>query len=79
MKFIFLKNDLYDIEKTIQHNLFLKGGIDGISWSEYKNVETIMFTADSENILRTVTIELTNRMYKITNLKVLEIEEVRIR
>ena len=35
-----------------------------------------MFIADSKNILRTVTIELTNRMYKITNLKVLEIEEV---
>lgn len=37
-----------------------------------------MFTADSENILRTVTIELTNKMYKITNLKVLETEEVYI-
>ena len=78
MKFIFLKNDLYGIEEMIQHNLFLREKITGISWSEYKNVETIMFTADSENILRTVTIELTNRMYKITNLKVLEIEEVYI-
>ena len=78
MFFIFLKNDLYDIEETIQHNLFLREKITGISWSEYKNVETIMFTADSENILRTVTIELTNRMYKITNLKVLETEEVYI-
>lgn len=75
MFFIFLKNDLYDIEETIQHNLFLREKITGISWSEYKNVETIMFTADSENILRTVTIELTNKVYKIMNLKVLEIEE----
>lgn len=78
MKFIFLKNDLYGIEGTIQHNLFLREKITGISWSEYKNLETIMFTADSENILRTVTIELTNKMYKITNLKVLETEEVYI-
>lgn len=75
MFFIFLENDLYGIKKTIGHNLFTKGGIDGISWSEYKNVETIMFTADSENILRTVTIELTNKVYKIMNLKILEIEE----
>ena len=29
MKFIFLENDLYGIEKTIMHNLFTKGGIDG--------------------------------------------------
>lgn len=78
MNFIFLKNDLYGIEETIQHNLFLREKITGISWSEYKNMETIMFTADSENILRTVTIELTNKMYKITNLKVLETEEVYI-
>ena len=78
MNFIFLKNDLYGIEETIQHNLFLREKITGISWSEYKNVETVMFTAYSENILRTVTIELTNRMYKITNLKVLETEEVYI-
>lgn len=75
MNFIFLKNDLYGIEETIQHNLFLREKITGISWSEHKNVETVIFTANSENILRTVTIELTNRMYKITNLKVLEIEE----
>ena len=65
MKFIFLENDLYGIEKTIMHNLFIKGGIDGISWSEHKNVETIKFTADSRNILKTVTIEITNRVYKI--------------
>jgi hypothetical protein len=76
MNFIFLENDLYGIEKTIGHNLFTKGGIDGISWSEHKNVETIRFTSGSRNILRTVTIELTNRMYKIMNLKVLEIKEV---
>lgn len=78
MKFIFLKNDLYGIEGTIQHNLFLREKITGISWSEHKNVETVIFTANSENILRTVTIELTNKMYKITNLKVLETEEVYI-
>lgn len=76
MNFIFLENDLYGIEKTIGHNLFTKGGINGISWSEHKNVETIRFTSGSRNILRTVTIELTNRMYKIMNLKVLEIKEV---
>lgn len=78
MKFIFLKNDLYGIEETIQHNLFIREKIDGISWSEHKNVETIRFTSGSRNILRTVTIELTNKVYKITNLKVLEIEEVYI-
>ena len=78
MKFIFLENDLYGIEKIIMHNLFIKGGIDGISWSEYKNVETIRFTGDSRNILKTVTIELTNKVYKIMNLKILEIEEVHI-
>lgn len=78
MKFIFLENDLYGIEKVIMHNLFTKGGIDGISWSEHKNVETIRFTANSRNIIKTVTIELTNKMYKITNLKVLETEEVYI-
>lgn len=78
MKFIFLENDLYGIEKTIMHNLFIKGGIDGISWSEYKNVETIRFTANSRNIIKTVTIEITNRVYKIMNLEVLEIEEVHI-
>ena len=78
MKFIFLENDLYGIEKTIMHNLFIKGGIDGISWSEHKNVETIKFTADSRNILKTVTIEITNRVYKIMDLKILEIEEVYI-
>lgn len=78
MNFIFLKNDIYGIEETIQHNLFIREKINGISWNEHKNVETVMFTANSENILRTVTIELTNRMYKITNLKVLEIEEVYI-
>ena len=78
MKFIFLKNDLYGIEGTIQHNLFLREKITGISWSEHKNVETVIFTANSENILRTVTIELTNKMYKITNLKILEIAEVYI-
>lgn len=78
MKFIFLENDLYCIEKTIMHNLFTKGGIDGISWSEYKNVETIRFTGDLGNIIKTVTIELTNKVYKIMNLKILEIEEVHI-
>ena len=78
MKFIFLENDLYDIEKTIMHNLFTKGGIDGISWSEHKNVETIRFTGDLGNIIKAVTIELTNRVYKIMNLKILEIEEVHI-
>lgn len=78
MNFIFLKNDLYGIEKTIMHNLFTKGGIDGISWSEYKNVETIRFTGDLGNIIKTVTIELTNRVYKIMNLEILEIKEVRI-
>ena len=41
MKFIFLKNDLYGIEGTIQHNLFLREKITGISWSEHKNVETV--------------------------------------
>lgn len=49
-----------------------------ISWSEYKNVETIRFTANSRNILKTVTIEITNRVYKIMNLEVLEIEEAHI-
>ena len=78
MKFIFLENDLYGIEKIIMHNLFTKGGIDGISWSEYKNVETIRFTANSRNIIKAVTIELTNRVYKIMNLEVLEIEDVHI-
>lgn len=78
MKFIFLENDLYGIEKVIMHNLFTKGGIDGISWSEYKNVETIKFTGDSGNIIKAVTIELTNRVYKIMNLEVLEIEDVHI-
>lgn len=78
MNFIFLKNDLYGIEEIIQHNLFLREKITGISWSEHKNVETIMFTSGSRNILRTVTIKLTNKVYKITNLKVLEIEEVNI-
>lgn len=78
MNFIFLENDLYGIEKTIGHNLFTKGGIDGISWSEHKNVETIRFTSGSRNILRTVTIELTNKVYKIMNLKILETEEVHI-
>lgn len=78
MKFIFLENDLYGIEKIIGHNLFTKGGIDGISWSEYKNVETIKFTGDLGNIIKAVTIELTNRVYKIVNLEILEIEEVHI-
>lgn len=78
MNFIFLKNDLYGIEETIQYNLFLREKITGISWSEHKNVEIITFTSGSRNILRTVIIELTNRMYKITNLKVLEIKEVYI-
>jgi hypothetical protein len=78
MNFIFLKNDLYGIEKIIMHNLFIKGGIDGISWSEHKNVETIRFTANSRNIIKTVTIELTNRIYKIMDLKILEIEEAHI-
>lgn len=78
MKFIFLENDLYGIEKIVGHNLFTKGGIDGISWSEYKNVETIKFTGDLGNIIKAVTIELTNRVYKIMNLEVLEIEEVHI-
>lgn len=31
MNFIFLKNGLYGIEKIVGHNLFTKGGIDGIS------------------------------------------------
>ena len=78
MKFIFLENDLYGIEKVIMYNLFTKGGIDSISWSEYKNVETIKFTGDLGNIIKTVTIELTNRVYKIMNLELLEIEEVHI-
>lgn len=75
MNFIFLESNLYGIEKTIGHNLFLKGGIDGISASEMENVEIIRFTGSYENILKTVTIELTNKVYKIMNLKVLEIEE----
>lgn len=75
MNFIFLKNDLYGIEEKIMHNLFTKGGIDGISVSEMENIEIIRFTGSYENILKTVTIELTNKVYKIMNLKILEIEE----
>lgn len=75
MNFIFLKNDIYGIEEKMMHNLFLKRGIDGISVSEMENVEIIRFTGSYENILKTVTIELTNRMYKIMNLKILKIEE----
>ena len=52
MNFIFLENDLYGIEKTIGHNLFTKGGIDGISWSEHKNVETIRFTSGSRKYFK---------------------------
>lgn len=75
MNFIFLKNDIYGIEEKMIHNLFIKGGIDGISVSGMENVEIIRFTGSYENILKIVTIELTNKVYKIINLKILEIEE----
>nr|DAF07444.1 MAG TPA: hypothetical protein [Caudoviricetes sp.] len=78
MNFIFLKNDLYDIEKKIGFIFAIKE-ITNISVSEIKNGSIMNFTGETKNnTLKSVTIEIKNKIYKIMNLKILEIAEVYI-
>ena len=78
MNFIFLKNDLYDIEKKIG-SIFVIKEITNISVSEIENVKIMNFTGETKNnTLKSVTIEIKNKIYKIMNLKALEIAEVYI-